>query len=130
MNTVGEPDPRNALGREGERAAEVLLVDKGMRVLARGWRSRRGEIDLVMEDGEVLVFVEVKTRAGTGFGRPAEAVDGEKRKRMARAGCAFLTVNHAWERPCRFDVVEVDRSCTGDWRVSHIPDAFRLWRSG
>lgn len=83
-----------------------------------------------MEDGEVLVFVEVKARSGSGFGRPAEAVVPAKRGRMARAAEAFLAAEGAWDRPCRFDVVEVEPDGADGWRITHIEDAFRLWPTG
>jgi putative endonuclease len=101
-----------------------------MTCLARRFRSRRAEVDLVMESGDLLVFVEVKTRLGEGFGRPAESVGAEKRRRLARAAEAFLVEREAFERPCRFDVVEVERGPSGEWRISHIEDAFRLWPTG
>lgn len=118
------------LGRRGEDAAEAFLRAKGMGCLARRFRIRRGEVDLVMEHGDLLVFVEVKTRLGSGFGRGAESVGPEKRRRLARAAGAFLAKRESFERPCRFDVVEVERDRSGEWRFSHIEDAFRLWPTG
>ena len=118
------------LGRLGEDAAEGFLQAKGMGCLARRFRIRRGEVDLVMESGDLLVFVEVKTRLGSGFGRPAESVGPEKRRRLARAAEAFLAEQEAFDRPCRFDVVEVEPDRSGGWRISHIEDAFRLWPTG
>jgi putative endonuclease len=118
------------LGRLGEDAAERFLRAKGMGCLARRFRIRRGEVDLVMENGNLLVFVEVKTRLGDGFGRPAESVGPDKRKRLARAAEAFLAGREEFDRPCRFDVVEVEWDRFGGWRISHIEDAFRLWPTG
>lgn len=112
-------DPRQRLGIAGEALAEAVLRDKGLRILARRWRCRSGEIDLIAEDGRWLVFVEVKARAGEGFGRPSEAVDARKRRRLARAALTYLQAEDALERPCRFDVVEVGRE------IRHIEDAFR-----
>lgn len=112
-------DPRQRLGRDGEARAEAFLRDKGLTILARRWRCRSGEIDLIAEEGAWLVFVEVKTRAGEGFGRPAEAIDARKQRRLARAALTYLQAEDALERPCRFDVVEVDEE------LRHIEDAFR-----
>ena len=70
------------------------------------------------------MFVEVKTRSGTGFGFPADAVTPEKRRRMIRVASIFLARSGYEERPCRFDVVEVVPAGSS-WRVRHIPDAFR-----
>jgi len=120
-------DPRQRLGRRGEAAAERQLVRLGMRVLARRFRCRQGEIDLVAALDQLLVFVEVKARRGHGFGRPAESVTRRKQRRIARVALVFLQ-RHRWmERRCRFDVVEVlvDRP---EPEVRHIPDAFRLDR--
>lgn len=130
MISVREPDPRHAFGTAGERAAEAWLVARGMRLLARGFRIRRGEIDLVLEDGDVLVFAEVKTRSGAGYGRPAESVGREKQRRIVRAAEAYLATTGGWDRPCRFDVIEVEPRAREGWRITHIPDAFRLWPTG
>ena len=93
-----------ALGGIGERLAERHLRRRGHRILARNWRSRRGEIDLIsgLPDGTV-VFTEVKTRRGAEHGEPLEAVDGEKRRRIGGAAQEYL---HRWRlesRPIRFD---------------------------
>jgi putative endonuclease len=101
-----------------------------MRVLERRYRRRFGEIDLIAEQGERLVFVEVKTRRGAGYGTPAEAVTPRKRHRIALVALAYLQQRGWLERPCRFDVVEVLVGPDDGRRVHHIPDAFRLWPTG
>lgn len=113
------------LGRLGERAAEAALVEAGLKILERRWRERAGEIDLVAEDGAILVFVEVKARRGTGFGTPAEAVTPAKRRRLARLALSYTSRRGWLERRCRFDVVEVFASGSTVERVRHLPDAFR-----
>ena len=118
-------DPRRALGEAGEAAAERWLRRAGLAIVSRGFRARCGEIDLIARDGATVVFVEVKTRTHDAFGRPAEAVTGLKRARLARVASVFL-VKAGWtDRACRFDVVEVVPK-GAEWRVTHIPDAFRL----
>lgn len=124
------PDRRQALAREGERAAELALRRAGLTVLERRFRVRLGEIDLIARKGELLVFVEVKTRRGTGYGPPAHAVTAVKRRRMARVAEVYLQRTGCATRPCRFDVVEVFAGPRGIERVEHIEDAFRLWPSG
>jgi len=119
-------DPRQRLGCLGESAAAETLRRAGMRVLERRCRTRAGEIDLIAEDGEILVFVEVKTRAGTGYGRPAEAVTRTKQQRMGRVALIYLSRKKWLERRCRFDVVEVFARGGRVERVNHIRDAFRL----
>jgi putative endonuclease len=124
--TAGGERPATRLGREGEQIAAAHLERKGLRILARGFRTRTGEIDLVADDGGVLVFVEVKSRSGLGCGRPAEAVDARKRGRMLRAAQFWLARNGAGDAPCRFDVVEVLAPAGAPARVHHIPDAFQV----
>jgi putative endonuclease len=129
---LSEPrqDPRQALALAGERAAEAVLRRAGMTVLERRFRVRIGEIDLIAETGPLLVFVEVKTRRGTGYGLPAQAVTTAKQRRIARVASVYLQRHRCGGRPCRFDVIEVFAGPGGVERVEHIEDAFRLWPSG
>jgi putative endonuclease len=129
---LAEPggDPRQRLGRAGEAAAEAALSRAGLGILERRFRVRCGEIDLVALDGEVVVFVEVKTRSGGRYGGPAAAVTRRKRARIAKVAAAYLQSRRCAEQPCRFDVVEVFNESSGGMRVHHIVDAFRLWRTG
>lgn len=101
-----------------------------MRILERRFRVRLGEIDLVAEQDGRIVFVEVKTRAGPGFGSPAAAITKGKRERMARVALFYLQRRSWLGRPCRFDVVEVLERADGAREVRHIVDAFRLWTTG
>jgi len=102
----------------------MWLRRRGLAIVARGFRSRFGEIDLVAREGPTVVFIEVKTRTGDGFGRPAESVTRAKQARLARTASIFLA-RYGWnDRPCRFDVVEVEPRAKR-WHVTHIPDAFR-----
>ncbi|WP_300161057.1 YraN family protein [Solidesulfovibrio sp.] len=117
--------PHLALGRAGEAAAEALLAGKGYAVLARNFRTRGGEVDLVCRDGDTVVFVEVKTRRSGSLARPDQAVTASKRGRLVRAAAAFLSERDLWDRPCRFDVVAVVATGKG-LSASHLPDAFVL----
>ncbi|MFH1609746.1 MAG: YraN family protein [Candidatus Bipolaricaulota bacterium] len=105
-------------GRGAEDLACRYLRTHGMRVVARNWRWRGGEIDIVAKDGPTLVFVEVKGRSGDRFGAPEEAVTRRKREHLWRAALAFL--GGTAEVPVRFDVIAVDPH-----GVRHIRDAFR-----
>ena len=78
-----------------------------MRIVARNYRCRQGEVDLVAKDGETLVFVEVRWRSGDRFGGAAESIDARKLKRMAKAARHYLAGQGA-DRPCRFDAVLID----------------------
>jgi len=105
-------------GKGAEDTACRYLQTQGMRVVARNWRWRGGEVDIVARDGPVLVFVEVKARACETHGTAEEAVTREKRNRLWRTALAFLG-----DRPevsVRFDVVAV-----GPHGVRHTRDAFR-----
>ncbi len=115
-----------AVGRFGERLALALLRLKGYRLRHRNWRTGRLELDLVMQRRDTVVFVEVKARSDEAWGGAAAAVDAEKRANLARAASAYLGRFGLWERPCRFDVVLVERrpGLLG-WRVRHLPNAFR-----
>jgi putative endonuclease len=118
-------DPRQRLGRLGEDAAAAELERAGITILERRSRTRAGELDLVALDGELVVFVEVKARRGTGFGSPAEAVGTVKRRRMARVALEWLARRRWLTRRCRFDVVEVFADGDRVQRVRHHRDAFR-----
>lgn len=104
---TARPDRRGQLGRRGEELACEHLAALGLRIVARNWRCRSGEIDVVAAGPDLLVFCEVKTRRGHGYGSPAEAVTAAKRARLRQLAAAYLAaVEHP---PCRvrFDVVAV-----------------------
>lgn len=98
---------RRALGCAGEDAACAELRRRGYEILARQYRTRAGEIDIVARDGATTVFVEVKTRRGQEFGGGAAAVTWRKQRRIARVAQQFLARHGTIDRPCRFDVVVV-----------------------
>ena len=99
--------PRRRLGQRGEAAAARYLRRRGYKILARGDRLRPGELDLVVLDGDTIVFVEVKTRQSQEAGHPAEAVDEDKQRRLTRLAVTFLKRHGLLERPARFDVVAI-----------------------
>lgn len=98
-------DARRMRGKGGEDAAARLLERSGMRILARNWRCGRLELDVVCQDGETLVFVEVRTRSRGGLVSPAESLTPAKRRNFMRAARAYLAKSGEWDRPCRFDFV-------------------------
>ena len=104
----------------GEDAAARLLESKGLRILARNFRLRFGELDLVALDGSILVFVEVKARSKDDLIDPYEAVDHTKQKKLRRLAEAFMARTRVGFDECRFDVVSV----LGPDRVEHLEDAF------
>lgn len=95
------------LGERGEKAAERFLRRQGFRVIARRERDLLGELDLVVSDGKLIAFVEVKTRSSLAGGDPLEAVDAEKQRRLTRAALGYLTRHGLTRYPARFDVVSV-----------------------
>jgi putative endonuclease len=98
---------RQLLGKTGEDLACRELERRGYEILARRYRRRGGELDVIARDGDTLVFVEVKTRAGLAFGHAAEAVSVVKRRRIVRLAQEYI-VCHRLTGPCRFDVVAID----------------------
>ena len=113
------------LGKEGERVAERYLQKKGYRVVERNYRCPLGELDLVVLDQRVIVFVEVKTRTGHGFGTPVEAVEFRKQRKMIQVAQFFLAEKKLQQRDARFDVVGVSWP-GGEPVVEHIENAFEL----
>ena len=95
------------LGRTGEEIAAAYLQQAGYRVLARNYRQKCGEIDIIAEDNGTLVFVEVKTRNNTSFGTPFAAVTVKKQKQIGRVAQDYLARHELFDRPARFDVVSI-----------------------
>jgi putative endonuclease len=104
---------RVAFGKTGEDLACVELERRGYEVIARRYRRRGGELDIIARDGATLVFVEVKARDGRAFGDAAEAVTAIKQRRMAHLALDYLTRHHLTGCPCRFDVVSVHLEAGG-----------------
>lgn len=117
--------PSSELGQYGEDLAVEHLTAAGMTVLARNWRCREGELDIVALDGDALVFVEVKARSGTGFGQPSEAVGAVKSRRIRGLACRWLMDHRpAGTHDLRFDVVSVVRRRGAAPELLHLRDAF------
>ena len=114
------------LGSQGEQAAADFLQQQGYVICARNFRVPVGEIDIIARQGEVLAFVEVKTRHGSRYGTPAQAVNFYKQKKIIQTAQWFLRQKHLSEDKCfcRFDVVEVYALPKGKWQVHHLPGAF------
>jgi putative endonuclease len=115
---------RRAVGAYGERLAERHLQAQGLVVLARNWRCREGEVDLILRDGEDVVFCEVKTRRSARVGTPAEAISWTKVQRLRGLAARWLAESRVHPREIRFDVVEVRPQPRGASRVEHIRAAF------
>lgn len=121
------PHARQSLGDRGELLAERFLQARGYAVLARKYRCPHGEIDLVCRDGESVVFVEVKTRRGTAFGAPEDAVTAAKLAHIAAAGQQYLAEQRWDEQPWRIDVVAIDLDGAGRLREIRLIDHAGTW---
>lgn len=111
-------------GRQAEDAAARYLEGRGLRIVARNWRARGGEIDLVAHDGDCLVFVEVRARRSSAYGTPAETVGARKRRRLMHAAALYLQqLAGAHPPPCRFDVLSVSGEGPAT-RLDWLRDAF------
>src|SRR5215510_9035 len=98
---------RISLGKTGEDLACRELERRGYVILARRYRRRLGEIDIIARDGKTMVFVEVKAREGQTFGEATEAVTAVKQRRIVALATEYLTRHHLSDHPCRFDVVSI-----------------------
>lgn len=115
---------KDAVGAYGERVAARTLTDAGMRVVDRNWRGPDGELDLVALDGSTVVFCEVKTRRGTQFGAPAEAIGPAKVRRLRALAASWLAAHPQFRGDVRFDVVSVWPRPAGPAAVEHVRGAF------
>ena len=117
---------RSDRGSAAEREALRYLEARGLETLARNFRCRLGELDLVMRDGDCLVFVEVRFRAGN-FVAPALSVDGRKQRKLVQAAGLYLSRKpRLADMPVRFDVISVERAPDARGRIQWIRDAFRV----
>jgi putative endonuclease len=120
---------KDAVGRYGEQLAVQHLEAAGTVVLARNWRCREGELDIVAREGDQLVFVEVKTRSSLAFGAPAEAVDRVKAARIRQLALRWIADEReldpslSWSS-VRFDVVAVLRRRSGAPEITQVRGAF------
>ena len=127
VNHTGDMPPKchnKELGQRGEEAAALYLKRRGYEILERNWRCFAGEADIIAQDGDTLVFVEVKTRTSIKYGFPAEAVDAAKRDKYEKIALCYLADYEYTDIPVRFDVLSIvavseDRAC-----VRHQISAF------
>jgi putative endonuclease len=112
-----------ARGKAGEDDAVRWLAGQGYQILARNVVNHGGEIDVVAREGEALCFVEIKARDGDRYGPAIEAVGFAKQRRLSRAAALYLTARGWHGRPCRFDVLGLDRGDDG-WVYTLIRNAF------
>lgn len=112
---------KQLLGKFAENRAETLLKTAGLGIVARNWRCRQGEIDLIARDGEVLVFVEVRSRKRSDHGSAADSITAAKQRRIIAAARLYLA--KLGQMPaCRFDVVTIDEGRDPVWLKSAFDD--------
>ena len=111
-------------GQTGERHAERFLRKLGYRTVTRNYRCSTGELDLVVLDGKMIVFVEVKTRADAEHAAPQDAVTRMKQQRVISAAKAFIQQTHSQGRAYRFDVVAITMSGNKPGKIEHFQNAF------
>jgi len=116
---------RIALGRLGEELAKQRLKKLGYRIIETNYRCPLGEIDVVAKDGDVLVFVEIKTRRDRSLGEAKEAVHKRKQGQLSKVALAYLKSNHLLGSKARFDVVAIEVS-RGKEEIEIVKNAFEL----
>lgn len=116
---------RLILGKSGEEEAVTLLKSNGYRILARNYKTKLGEIDIIAREQDTICFVEVKARQSDKFGLPQEAVSHPKQKHISRAALVFLKENRLLDKKARFDVVAVTFA-QGSTQTDLIKNAFDL----
>ncbi|NJD19417.1 MAG: YraN family protein [Gemmatimonadetes bacterium] len=123
-------NPGHALGRWGEERAARFLLKRGWAILARNYRFGRREVDLVARRGDLLAFVEVKTRAGTGYGLPQESITALKRREVEAVAAQFVHRHGLEALFVRFDAMAIvvrRREGGSEIAIEHLEDA---WRPG
>ena len=113
-------NPKDVLGRQGEQFAAEYLQRAGYRILDRNWRCADGEIDIVAAERRTLVVCEVKTRSGTQFGTPLEAITRQKRNRLRRLAVRWVIAHGLLFDEVRVDVVGVLRDAAGELALEHV----------
>ena len=111
---------KDALGRYGEDLAAEHLQREGLTILARNWRCRTGELDVVAREGAALVIVEVKTRRSEAFGNPLEAVGPRKLRRLRQLALRYLDEQQVHAPEIRFDVIGIVQPVTGHPTIEHV----------
>ena len=113
-------NPKDVLGRQGEQFAAEYLQRAGYRILDRNWRCAEGEIDIVAAERRTLMVCEVKTRSGTRYGTPLEAITRQKRNRLRRLAVRWVIAHGLLFDEVRVDVIGVLRDAAGELALEHI----------
>lgn len=119
-NTAARGRGRRLLGAQGEALAASYLEQRGHHVLARNWRTRQGELDLITRDGSSLVAVEVKTRSGSGYGNPLEAITVQKARRLRRLLLSWVRSERPGRARLRVDAIGITLRAGEKPRIDHL----------
>ncbi|OEG00383.1 YraN family protein [Vulcanibacillus modesticaldus] len=119
------PDKRKALGNWGEDKAVQYLLAKGYKLIVKNWRNRFGEIDLIMLDKECIVFIEVRTKNNSKFGKGLETINHKKQQQLVRMANAFLQYKNWWDNLVRFDIISIDK-IDGTFYIKHLENVIEL----
>ncbi len=115
-------DKRKETGQRGEEIAALYFTEQGYTILARNWRCPTGELDIVMEKGNTLIFVEVRTRSGKKYGTPEESITPAKQARLINLAETWLQETQTPHQSWRIDVAAV-RLGSGLPQINHIENA-------
>lgn len=119
-----------SIGNIGEEAAVQALKKCGYKIIARNYRTKMGEIDIVAKDGEYTVFVEVRLRKSNAFGSPADTIDRRKQQKIIKTAQMYAVKNDIYDTPMRFDAVLINADTDGEklvnTKIEIIKDAFQL----
>jgi putative endonuclease len=113
----------NDTGNWGEEKAADYLSAKGYEIIEKNYRYQHAEIDLIVRKGKMLIFAEVKTRSGTGFGMPEEFVNYSKSRLIMKAAEHYI-FDKDWQFDVRFDIISILILTNGGYEIRHIEDAF------
>ena len=110
---------RKALGNWGEETAKQYLIDKGYFLLDQNWRTQVGELDLIMLDRGIVVFIEVRTKSTSQFGTAIESINYKKQQKLLVTAQSYLQRKKWWNRTTRFDLVTIDK-IKGNYQIEHL----------
>lgn len=115
-----------AFGKWGEDKAKEFLTNNGYTILKENYRCSLGEIDIIAEKCNAIVFIEVKSRSSTRFGTPGEAVDYRKQQKYYKMALYFIQRHNYFDKDYRFDIIEVYAPSSEEYRINHIVNAFQV----
>ena len=112
---------RKELGKWGEEQAKQYLLRLGFKLLNQNWKNRTGELDLIMLDQEILVFIEVRTKSSTRFGSSIESITPQKKKKLKIMANHYLQYKNYWDKEVRFDLIAID-NYHNKLKITHIKE--------